>query len=128
MGIFGAHASVFLVVVSILTILFAAPIAFAPLSWARVFRWEIPERTDLAVYFGRCLGMVVTALAVMALVAARQPAVQPFFFMTIFVVVGGNVVVHVFGAVRRIQPRSETIEIAVWLALFAAAILFYPRR
>jgi hypothetical protein len=125
-GLWGAHASAFLVVAAGLTIAFAAPMLIAPLAWARALGWSRPPQTDLAVYFGRCLGGVVTMLAVFALVAAARPSVQPFFFELMLAVVGLNALIHVYGAVRRIQPRSETVEIAVWVALFAAALLFFP--
>jgi hypothetical protein len=36
------------------------------------------------------------------------------------------VVVHVWGALQRIQPPTETMEIAMYTAFGLLAILFYP--
>ena len=97
-----------------------------PMGWAKVLRWRIPEHTDLAVYFGRCLGAVVTVMAVFAFVAARTPAVQPFFFAFVLSAVAVNILVHVYGALRKIQPLTETVEIAFWVGLLFAGLLFFP--
>lgn len=57
LGLFGAHSQTFLLIVmATTTVAFALPIFAVPLTWARIFRWRIPDDTDLAVYFGRCLG------------------------------------------------------------------------
>jgi hypothetical protein len=56
-GVWTHHAQTFLLVLAALTpVLFSIPIAFAPLQWARLVGWRIPESRDLALYFGRCLG------------------------------------------------------------------------
>jgi hypothetical protein len=34
--------------------------------------------------------------------------------------------VHIHGAVARIQPITETLEIGFWAAMLAANALFYP--
>ena len=34
--------------------------------------------------------------------------------------------VHVYGAIRRIQPITETLEIGFWMILFGLNVLFYP--
>lgn len=36
------------------------------------------------------------------------------------------VIVHVVGAVQRVQPLTETIEIGFWLAMAVLGVLFYP--
>jgi len=126
-GIWAAHSSTFLVVVGVLTVLFAAPMLVQPLAWARALRWSLPEQTDLAVYFGRCLGGVVTVLGVVAFVAARTAEVQPFYFTLILAAVGVNILVHIWGLLRRIQPMTETVEIAAWVLLFGAGLLFFPK-
>jgi hypothetical protein len=62
-----------------------------------------------------------------AFVAARTPEVQPFYFTLVLAAVAVNILVHVWGAVRRIQPMTETVEIAAWVLLFVAGLLFFPR-
>jgi hypothetical protein len=123
---FSNHSSDFLVVAAGFAFLLALPMFFRPLDWARVLGWRLPAQTDLAVYFGRCLGGVVCVLAAMGLVAAHEVLVQPFFFKLLLAAVGVNIVVHVWGAIKKIQPKSETIEIAVWVALFLGGLAFYP--
>jgi hypothetical protein len=98
----------------------------APLHWARALRWRWPEDTDLTVYFGRCLGAVVTALGVFAWIAARRPEVQAFFFELALTAIGINIGVHIYGALRKIQPITETVEIVFWAALLAFGLATFP--
>jgi hypothetical protein len=125
-GIWSQHSAAFLVIGGIATLLFALPMLVHPLAWARVLRWPLPAETNLAVYFGRCLGGVVTVVGIFAFVAERVVEARAFYFELVLAMVGVNILVHVWGAVRRIQPRSETIEIAAWVLLFAAGLLFFP--
>jgi hypothetical protein len=58
-GIWSAYASTFLILLAVISAVFLSiPIFIAPLRWARILGWPIPAQTDLAVYFGRCLGAV----------------------------------------------------------------------
>jgi hypothetical protein len=41
-------------------------------------------------------------------------------------VFSGMTLVHIWGAVRRIQPVTETIEIAFWAGLVILGLLVYP--
>jgi uncharacterized membrane protein len=34
--------------------------------------------------------------------------------------------VHVYGAIKNIQPITETLEIGFWMILFVLNVLFYP--
>jgi hypothetical protein len=106
--------------------LLGVPMVIAPLGWARVLRWPLPEETRLAVYFGRCLGAVICVLAAFAFVAAAQPTVQPFFFQIVLANVALMVAVHAWGAWRRIQPLTETVETFAWLAILVVGVLCYP--
>ena len=45
------------------------------------------------------------------------------FMIPVFI---GMTLVHVWGAIRRIQPVTETIEIAFWAGLIVLGLLFYP--
>jgi len=126
-GIWGAHAATFLRVLATGTVLlFSLPMFFWPLRWAAALGWRIPDHTHLAIYFGRCLAGVALVLSAAAFRAASSPELQPFYFDLLLGAVGVMVVVHAWGAVRRIQPLSETIEIAFWLALFVLTLLFHP--
>jgi hypothetical protein len=101
---------------------------FWPLRWAAVLGWRIPEHTHLAIYFGRCLGAVICVLGGFAFRVAAEPALQPFFFDLLLGSFALMVAVHVYGALKRIQPISETYEIGYWLLLFVLALMFYPTR
>ncbi len=127
-GTWGAHASTFLYVAGVLTLAFALPMFLAPLTWARALGWSRPADPNLAVYFGRCLGGVVCILAVAGLWVAGHPQleVQRFYFTMMLGVLAMNAIVHIWGAVQRIQPRSETAETAVWILLCVATALFFP--
>ena len=126
-GIWSEHSSAFLVVAGVLTVLFATPMLVHPLAWARALRWSLPEQTDLAVYFGRCLGGVVTVLGVFAFLAAATPTAQPFYFELVLSAVAVNIAVHIWGAARRIQPMTETVEIAAWVMLLLAGLACFPK-
>jgi hypothetical protein len=126
-GLWSEHAGTFLVILASATLLlFGLPMFFWPLRWAAALGWRIPEHTHLAIYFGRCLAGLVLVLGAFAFRAAFTPALRPFFFDMMLAAFGILVAVHAWGAIRRIQPLSETIEIAFWLALFVLALLFYP--
>jgi len=126
-GIWGEHAQTFLLVFGIVGgIAFALPIFFAPLAWARVFRWNLPTDTDLAVYFGRCLGVMALVFDGFILRAALTGSGMVWIFQFGIAVFSGMTLVHIWGAVRRIQPVTETIEIAFWAGLVILGLLVYP--
>lgn len=126
LGMWNGYAGPFLQVASALTLALGAPMMITPLGWARVLQWKTPAETDLTVYFGRCLGGVVTVLAIFGFFASTNPTVQPFFFQVMLSAVGLNILIHIYGALKKIQPLTETIEIGAWVLLFIAGILFYP--
>lgn len=126
-GIWAEHAQTFLVVFSILAALvFALPIFLVPLTWARVFRWNLPGDTDLAIYFGRCLGVLAVVLTGFALRAGFTGAGIEQLFQILILVFVGMTVVHIVGAIQRIQPMTETIEIGFWAVLVLLGLAFYP--
>ena len=51
---------------------------------------------------------------------------QPFFFQIAIANFGLMVAVHAWGALRRIQPWTESAETFLWLGLVVLALLFYP--
>jgi hypothetical protein len=120
-----AAASWFLWVVSALVlVVFALPLTFTPFAWARVFRWQVNPGDDLALYFGRCLGVVALTLVVGGFRAAPAPADFPIvlelYAVASFLLAG----VHIAGAVTHRQPWPEHVEIGMYLLLgVVAAVL-----
>ena len=126
-GIYAEYSSAFLRVLAVMTAVpFSIPILVAPLAWARMFRWEVEAKSDLALYFGRCLGAFALVMSCTAWYVAQNPGLQPLFFTMLVAVFGFMIVIHVVGAVQKVQPWTETAEIAVWVALLSASLLFYP--
>jgi len=113
--------------VGITTFAFALPIFIFPLAWARLLRWPLPDHTDLAVYFGRCLGALLIVLEVFSLraVLTGNGLIAAFELMTgtIFLMIA----VHIYGAIKNIQPMTETLEIGIWCVLLALSLSFFPR-
>lgn len=126
-GMYAEHSGTLLQILSILTgVLFSVPILFAPLAWARLLRWEVEEKSDLALYFGRSLGALALTLSGAAWYAAQHRELQPFFFAMLIAIFSLMVVVHVVGALQKVQPWTETAEIPFWLGLAVLGFLFYP--
>lgn len=126
-GIWSHHAQTFLVVLGIGTgFLFSIPISVAPMRWARLVGWKLPEDTDLALYFGRCLGAFALILNFFMLRAgvSGAHAVATFEFMALLW--SAMIIVHVVGALQGVQPIFETIEIGFWSALAVLTALFWP--
>lgn len=67
-----AHYSQYYITVLMLTttLFFALPIFVAPITWARLMGWTIPEHQHLAIYFGRCLGAFILVIEVAMLRSA----------------------------------------------------------
>jgi hypothetical protein len=129
-GIWGTHSQGFLWVLIVFTSLaFALPIFLTPLTWARWFQWRLPKEPDghdLAVYFGRCLGAFVLIVELLMLRAALTGEGLVYTFQVLLAVALFMVIVHVQGAVQRIQPMTETLEIGMYSGLGLLALLFYP--
>lgn len=117
-------ASWFLIISSVVFILvIALPLLFVPLTWARWFGWKLPEGSkDLTVYFGRCLG--ATALAIIIAVAhgIPDPKSHHLLFELISMTSGLMIGIHLWGWIRKTQPLSETVEIAVWVVVFGMSL------
>jgi hypothetical protein len=126
-GAWSSHAQGFLLsLFAVTSIVFALPIFLAPLIWARWFGWRIPEQTHLAIYFGRCLGAFILIVELLMLRAGLTGEGLVFTFQVLLAVSGFMVIVHVWGALQRIQPLSETLEIGMYAVLGLLALLFYP--
>lgn len=127
LGIYAQHAQSYLLVLMISTTLFfALPIFIAPLAWARLMLWRIPQDTDLAVYFGRCLGAFILIVEFLMLRGTTTVEATAYAFDVLFGVFGLMLAVHVYGAIRRIQPITETLEIGFWALLLLLNTWFYP--
>jgi len=107
---------------------FGLPLFLSPLRWARALRWRVPADTDLTVYLGRSLGAVAVALSTGALRAARRPEEQRTMVEVGFMTGALLAAVHVWGALLRRQPWTETAETAFWSAMAGAALLARPRQ
>lgn len=102
---------------------YALPLLFVPLRWARWFGWELPTgNNDLTVYFARCLG----GLALSVIIAVVQFIPDPKSHLVIFELIGliGFLMtgVHVWGAIKKQQPWTETAEIPLYGAVCVAAL------
>ena len=127
LGLWGAYAQVYLLfLMAATTAVFALPIFLVPLKWARWFGWTIPQQTDLTVYFGRCLGAFILIVELLMLRAAVSGTGLIFTFQVLLAVAAFMIVVHVWGALLRLQPISETLEIGMYSGLALLTILFYP--
>jgi hypothetical protein len=106
-------------------VVFALPLLLAPLWWARRFQWRVAAPDDLALYFGRCLGAVAVAVVFATMRAAPRPrdhlAVLEIIIVTAALLTG----VHVWGAVRRRQPWTETVEIALYAGVTVGTFVVY---
>ncbi len=109
-------------------VFYAAPLLVAPLTWARWFKWRIPGETDLTVYFGRCLGAVAVAIVFAAFHAASAPAAEQLAVFNVIVLACGLLtLIHVWGAITKTQPWTETVEIVLYAALTVVAFWIRSR-
>jgi hypothetical protein len=126
-GIWQFYSDIFLYVVGIaMLVAFGIPLTIVPFRWARVFRWEVPQPENLAKFLGRSLGIFVSLLAIFAIRVTSEPAAKPFFFDLMLWTIAAMGILHVYGAIRKTQPITETIEIALWVVLFLMTLCFYP--
>jgi len=126
-GIWQAHAGAYLIVAgAAMLAAFGIPLLVAPMSWARLMRWEIPPPGQLVIFLGRSLGLFICVVGAYAFKAAATPQAQPFFFQLILWLFVGMIGLHVYGAIKRVQPITETIEIGLWVVLLLVTLAFYP--
>ena len=109
---------------------YGLPLTFVPVLWARWFQWKLPEEPNapenihlhqLAEYFGRCTGTLAITITLFAMRAASDPAAHPYVLEIIFIACLGMTLVHVYGALRRIQPWTENAEILLYGAMTGLA-------
>jgi ABC-type uncharacterized transport system permease subunit len=126
-GAWSSYTGTFLAWFPLLIILvFGLPMLIAPMAWGRIIGFRLPDQTDLTVYFGRSLGVAISGLALAAYGASSfapaQGVVMDGLILTAFL----YVLTHVHGAVMRIQPLIETLEIAFFSTLVLLMLAVYP--
>lgn len=127
LGLWQQHAATWMLATSWIGLLaFGLPMMLWPLAWARLLGWSTTPHDLLAIYFGRCLGMVASAVSMVGIVAVNHANLWPMFFNLGMLIYAANTLVHLWGAVRRIQPASESWETLYWLGLLVLQVLFYP--
>ncbi len=107
-------------------ICFALPLLLAPIAWARVFRWPQPAADHLTLYFGRCLGAVALAIVAICFRAAPRASAHALLFELLAAAGALLALVHVWGAIRKQQPWTETVEIVLYAGAAAAAWALRP--
>ena len=126
-GIWSAHAQTFMLVFAIVAMVgFVIPMLFAPMFWARMLLWKIPEDTDLAVYSLRSLGSLGLAVLLITLRAAITGEGLLFVYELFIPFFALMVLLHLYGAIKKIQPITETLEIGFWLVLLFLGLCFMP--
>jgi hypothetical protein len=126
-GIWKSYADIYLYVAGVAMLLtFGFPLMLVPLRWARVFRWELPKPENLVVFLGRSVGIFISVIAVFAFKAAGAPEARPFFFDLMLWIFGTMIALHAYGAIRKTQPITETVEILLWIVLILVTLCFHP--
>ncbi len=126
-GIWNFYLDIYLYVAAVgMLIIFGLPLLLVPVRWARAFRWYIPEHDHLILYLGRCLGGIICVLAGLTFKVANTPSLQPFFFDLLLWNFSAMILIHTYGAIRKIQPITETIEIAFYVFMLLMTLCFYP--
>lgn len=126
-GLWTAYSQDFLLWLAIgTTLVFALPIFCVPLLWARLMGWAIPRETHLAIYFGRCLGAFILIVEALMLRAALTGEALHFTYEVLAAVAALMILVHIYGALRRIQPLSETLEIGFYSGMLVVTLLCWP--
>jgi hypothetical protein len=121
-------SSWFLIVNGIVFIIFfGIPLFFCPLVWAGRVGWKIPEDTDLVSYLGRSLGALALPLIAYLFIAAQDPWHYRFIFNLLIAIGTLLFLVHLYGFIKKAQPRLEHIEIILYGLNTLLALLFYPR-
>jgi hypothetical protein len=126
-GIWSEYSSTFLIWFALLIVLvFAIPYIFAPLSWGKVVGFTLPEDADLAIYFGRSLGVAVSGISLICYLASNTPAAQPVVFSGLIFISATLTATHIHGAIKKIQPLVETLEIGAWFGIMILQLAVFP--
>jgi hypothetical protein len=126
-GLFSTYSDIYLYIVGVAMLVgYGLPLIFAPQWWAGIFGWKIPEEKRLAVFLAQSVGILLTVISAFAFLVPGSPEVKPFFFNFLLTILGGMTLLHIYGAIRKLQPKMETWEILLWIILFFLTLGFYP--
>jgi len=126
-GIWSSYADIYLIITGIaMLVAFGLPLILVPMRWASLFRWDVSQPGNLVIFLGRSLGIFITVIALYAFRVSQIPSAMPFFFELMLWTFVGMILLHVYGAIRKIQPVTETIEIGLWVILCLVTLCFYP--
>jgi hypothetical protein len=126
-GIWQSYSDIYLYVAGVAMLFaFGIPLLVVPLRWARAFRWEVPQPENLVVFLGRSVGILISLLGVFAIKVTTTPAAKPFFFDLMLWLFVAMIALHGYGAIKKTQPITETVEILLWVVLFLITLCFYP--
>lgn len=126
-GIWKSYADIYLIVAGVAMLAgFGLPLMLVPMKWARVFRWDVSQPGNLVIFMGRSLGVFISVIGMYAFIVSQTPAAMPFYFELMLWIFVGMIFLHVYGAIRKTQPITETIEIGLWVILTLVTLCFYP--
>lgn len=126
-GIWNQYSDMYLIIAGVaMLVAFGMPLMLVPMAWARLYHWPLPQERTLVIFLGRSLGVFITIMAIFAFRVTQIPAAKPFFFDLMLWIFVGMIVLHVYGAIRKAQPLTETLEIAMWVVLNLITLGFYP--
>lgn len=126
-GIWQSYSDIYLYVAGVAMLAtFGIPLLLVPLRWARFLLWEVPQPENLVVFLGRSLGIFISLMGVFAFKVTCSPAAKPFFFDLMLWLFLAMIALHAYGAIRKTQPITETVEILLWVVLFLITLGFYP--
>lgn len=126
-GIWTSYNNIFLILAGVVMLAaFGLPLMLVPMSWARVYRWDLPQPQNLSKFLGRSLGVFITIMAIFSFKVTQTPDAKKFFIDLMLWIFGGMILLHVYGAIRKTQPVTETFEILMWVVLSTITLCFYP--
>jgi hypothetical protein len=126
-GIWKSYADIYLIVAGVaMLVAFGLPLMLVPLKWAGVFRWDVSKPGTWGIFMGRSLGVLITVLAIYGIKVSQTPLAMPFYYELMLWTFLGMILLHVYGAIRKTQPITETLEIGLWVILGLVTLCFYP--
>src|SRR4030042_4406384 len=126
-GLWSSYADVLLICGGVAMLAaFGLPLMLAPMRWASVFRWDVSQPGNLVIFLGRSLGVFISVIALYAFKVSQTPTAMPFYYELMLWTFVGMILLHIYGAIRKTQPITETLEIGLWVILCLITLCFYP--